>query len=151
MNNKTCSRCKKILPSTTKHFRKATRNKDGLAYECKECKKNIDKKWREDNEEKFKASQKTPSFVWSQIKYQAKKRGYTLSISEVYYHTKLANSSCYYCGEKDTKYWIDRKINNKGYTIENTVPCCEMCNKSKRHIDPDIWINHCKKIANYNK
>ena len=30
---------------------------------------------------------------------------------------------------------IDRKSNQKGYTPQNCVPCCEICNKAKRNMN----------------
>ena len=34
---------------------------------------------------------------------------------------------CFYC-QKENSHGIDRKDSNLGYTVENTVPCCEKCN-----------------------
>ena len=40
---------------------------------------------------------------------------------------------CKYCGYFDNKKFsgIDRVDNNRGYTIENSVPCCRWCNAAK--------------------
>ncbi|GAG94020.1 unnamed protein product, partial [marine sediment metagenome] len=47
------------------------------------------------------------------------------------------------------KIGIDRKNNNIGYTIKNSVPCCWPCNKFKRAIDSKYFLYMCKKIGNY--
>lgn len=58
---------------------------------------------------------------------------------------KLIARNCHYCGQppcnksiyKFTKEFqlyngVDRKDNAVGYTAENCVPCCDICNKAKR-------------------
>lgn len=151
-STKTCSKCQKSFPATSEFFHKQKKNKDGLAYICKKCKKGIDKKSKQ-NSENYSKYQKSPNFVFSQLKYQAKKRNIIFELTFDYYLKNLANKNCHYCGSEETKHWIDRFINNHeiGYTKENSVPCCELCNKMKTTLDPDEFINHCKKINNYNK
>lgn len=41
---------------------------------------------------------------------------------------------------------IDRKDNNKGYTIENCLPCCKMCNGMKSKLSYNDFIEQIKKI-----
>lgn len=52
-------------------------------------------------------------------------------------YEKLINSNCYYCGF-DTKLQaginLDRLNNNKGYMLNNVVPCCKNCNFIKNSI-----------------
>lgn len=43
---KKCWRCKEVFPSTTKYFHKNKIRKDGLNQCCKECNKEISRKWR---------------------------------------------------------------------------------------------------------
>ena len=70
----------------------------------------------------------------------------------------MASSKCYYCGASpkniqkgdngDYCYQgIDRKDNSKGYTIENVVPCCEICNKAKRHMTYSAFLAWIKRIS----
>ena len=42
---------------------------------------------------------------------------------------------------------IDRIDNNIGYTKENSVPCCEICNKAKRDMSYNDFINYLKRIV----
>lgn len=73
---------------------------------------------------------------------------------------KLVLDSCYYCGEilplktrriedqdKVDIIGIDRKDNTKGYTVENSVSCCSICNYMKRKFSPEIFINQAIKIS----
>jgi hypothetical protein len=41
---------------------------------------------------------------------------------------------------------IDRKDNSIGYTSENCVPCCYVCNKMKMNLDYTAFINQIKLI-----
>lgn len=52
---------------------------------------------------------------------------------------------CYYCGV--TSDGFDR-INSKiGYTKDNVVPACTVCNSMKWTLEQDTFIEHCKWIA----
>lgn len=149
---KTCPKCKTEYLDHDANFHKATLNVDGLAFICKKCKKETDKRYRKTSV-KYKEYQKSPEFIFSQLKYQAKKRNMPFEIDEVYYHKELAHKPCHYCGNTDTKYWVDRYINDHsiGYTKENTVPCCELCNKMKISLSPEVFIEHAKRIYKFNK
>jgi hypothetical protein len=46
-------------------------------------------------------------------------------------------------------YTIERVENNKGYTLENVVPCCEQCNYMKLDYDALNFIQHCDKIVKH--
>ena len=94
-------------------------------------------------------------------KTNAKNRGYEFSITEAEFDV-LINSNCHYCGiepsvhKSEIKYnktdieflrnGIDRKDSMIGYTKENTVACCAMCNRMKMafHIDP--WLKQIARI-----
>lgn len=152
MKTKTCPRCKQTKEATSENFYRQSRNKDGLSYACKDCKKKSDREWRDKNQDAIKKYQKTPSFVFSQLKYQAKKRNMPFELTFDYYVVNLVGMPCHYCGEIDTKFWIDRVNNdhNIGYTAQNSVSCCELCNKMKSALEEEVFIEHCKKIAHFN-
>lgn len=65
---------------------------------------------------------------------------------------------CYYCGDaptdihKSRKQWhvsngIDRVDNTKGYTLDNCVPCCKLCNFMKHSQAREDFIARCIRIA----
>lgn len=93
------------------------------------------------------------------MKLTAKKKGrtWTLSDQEAY---ALMQSNCHYCNsepsnerkdytyEESTKYsGIDRIDNEQGYTKENCVPCCKMCNFLKKDYDQKFFLNHIRKMT----
>lgn len=80
-------------------------------------------------------------------KKNAKKRGLSFELTEKEF-LEITQKECFYCGVKPgnitsrgsrnngsfTYNGIDRVENNKGYTIDNIVPCCRTCNIAKRNL-----------------
>lgn len=67
---------------------------------------------------------------------------------------KLFESPCYYCGMAKTdklNIGIDRLDSFEGYTLDNSVPCCEDCNLVKNTIPYDVFIDKVHHILSYNK
>lgn len=76
---------------------------------------------------------------------------------------KIGTSNCYYCGEKPTyqsriigdneigDYFtgIDRVDSNKGYSIDNCVPCCTICNQMKLNYSLSEFLQQINKIYNH--
>ena len=52
---------------------------------------------------------------------------------------RRSNGPCVYNG-------IDRVDNNKGYVMDNVVPCCKRCNYMKREMGQEDFIKHIEKI-----
>lgn len=102
----------------------------------------------------------TISYILNNYKQSAKKKDrlFELSRKEL---EKLILSNCYYCGlppstkrdsynnrDKEAFYYngIDRKDNNKGYTVENSVSCCTECNFLKKDYNELEFLNLIKRI-----
>ena len=81
--------------------------------------------------------------VYSNIRKRARKRNllWALTKEQVKHLTK---QNCYYCGVRPQQIshnrnlrgdyiynGLDRVDNSKGYTSDNVVPCCVICNKAK--------------------
>ncbi len=73
----------------------------------------------------------------------------------------LTQQKCYYCDSPPSNIaksktlngdyiynGIDRVDNDKGYIIENCVPCCKMCNKMKINFSKIDFFNRIKEIYN---
>lgn len=94
-----------------------------------------------------------------QYKRGAKKRSlvYELTTEEF---TNLVTGECVYCGDKqvhtqkgqgktsgDFHYTgIDRVNSSKGYTLDNCVPCCWLCNNMKSNTEESVFLEHIEKI-----
>ena len=94
-------------------------------------------------------------------KRNAKMRRIEYKLTEEQF-AETTQQNCYYCGAKPnnvSKYkqyfgdyiynGIDRIDNNKGYIIDNIVPCCHICNQAKSSLTLQEYKNWIKKSYNY--
>ncbi|MBA7528571.1 hypothetical protein ES705_20758 [subsurface metagenome] len=93
-------------------------------------------------------------------KTNAKNRGLKYKLTEEQFK-KITQKDCYYCGakpnniSKQNRYTgsyiyngLDRIDNAKGYTINNVVPCCKICNIAKHNLTLQEYQNWIKKSYN---
>ncbi len=92
--------------------------------------------------------------MYSRYKYRAQKiLDLDFSLTKEEFKT-ITSSNCYFCGVQPTASFnkaatknrpnlyngsyihngIDRVDSSKGYTLENSIPACEICNKAKRDL-----------------
>lgn len=101
--------------------------------------------------------------IMASYKYEAKKRGYNWNLTKEQFK-EITQKDCHYCGGKPSQsclsknpqcngdYFyngIDRIDNTKGYTIDNVVPCCGICNMAKGKLTQKDFINWIKKVYKY--
>lgn len=107
--------------------------------------------------------------LYSNYKGGAKRRGLEFSLTKEHF-LKLTKQACFYCRSlpsssivnhgpgmkirniEHSRYifnGIDRVDNTIGYTENNVVPCCKLCNLMKGTASMEEFINHCKKVANF--
>lgn len=104
--------------------------------------------------------------IFRAYKSSAKKKGKRFSLTyKQFLH--LISQNCHYCGIGPSQKWkttttrsfnsnfvyngIDRKNNDAGYEIENCVPCCELCNNSKKNFSYEKWMEWLNRICLYQK
>lgn len=99
-----------------------------------------------------------------QYKKNAIKMSREFSLTQLQFKTFLLGE-CTYCGSPPSSvvkargkhqkgfYYngVDRVDNEKGYTIDNCVTCCTICNLMKRKMSVISFIDHVKKIAKFNE
>lgn len=96
---------------------------------------------------------------YGNYKRNAARKNYEFSLTKEIF-AELILSDCFYCGKapstlKKTEWdclWIngiDRVNNNLGYTVDNCVPACSVCNYMKKSTNCDEFINQCKNIYFY--
>ena len=91
----------------------------------------------------------------------AKRRSLEFKLSKEIFR-EFTKQNCFYCGSPPNTTMrpnsagggyiyngIDRKDSNIGYIIENCVSCCKTCNYAKLKMTDDDFINHVKKIYEY--
>lgn len=96
-------------------------------------------------------------------KAKALKRGYSFDLTKEQFR-KLVTGECVYCGDSlssvirglgktsgDFRYTgVDRAINEDGYTSDNAVSCCSVCNFMKHKLGAEDFLAHVKKIHDHN-
>jgi hypothetical protein len=94
----------------------------------------------------------------------AKKRSLNYNLTSEQFN-ELIIGSCHFCGESKTQIkkgqgktsgdfmytGIDRLDSSKGYSFDNCVSCCWMCNNMKHTTSEMNFINHIKKIYEHTK
>jgi len=95
------------------------------------------------------------------VRAKSKNRDFDLSKKEF---EKLIYDNCYYCNSKPSKIepkrnnringkiivnGIDRILSDKGYTLDNCIPCCWKCNQAKMDMKYEEFIIWLKQIRNY--
>ena len=63
---------------------------------------------------------------------------------------EIVKKPCTYCGESVEVMGVDRVNNELGYTIENSTPCCMVCNFMKRVLSKEKFLEHIQKVYNNN-
>lgn len=97
------------------------------------------------------------NFLKNSYFQNAKKRNLEFNLTNKEF-LKLTSSNCYYCGKvpsnkikghrSNGEYvynGIDRIDTKKGYTLDNCVPCCSICNYGKNaftHDEFQNWIDN---------
>lgn len=88
--------------------------------------------------ERDKRYDATISGRYRSLKSSAKSRRLKNLISKDEYQSIMEDASCYYCEKKidlskGKGHCLDRINSNKGYYLNNVVPCCQECNSIKLH------------------
>lgn len=96
--------------------------------------------------------------IWLQYHRGAVSRNFSFEIEKDDF-ISLIQSNCFYCGavpsnraKRKVDFFtngVDRKDNTKGYTLENSVACCSMCNRGKHIVDYDEWIRYLDNLVEY--
>lgn len=73
---------------------------------------------------------------------QNKNRDYPLTREQF---RSIFQGTCVYCGEFPA-FGIDRRDNLLGYTLENSVSCCSICNYAKRDMTVEEFIGWVKRV-----
>lgn len=107
---------------------------------------------------RLKFGQSSFNKLYSQYKISARKTNKPFTLLKDIFE-KIVSNNCYYCGafpstrlKLKNSYGeyvfngIDRVNNLKGYTEDNVVTCCKMCNYMKKAFTQEQFLNHIKEI-----
>jgi hypothetical protein len=153
-----CKKCNaRLLITLFPCWKYKKKNGDYSVYHPKICKKCMSEKEKKEYYKfriiRIKKHQKyhlTPQGVLTTYRTSAKRRKLEFNL-DLEFVKLLLNKSCNYCGDiiLGRTMGIDRVDNSKGYTKENCVPCCVICNTAKSTLTKDEFINHCKKVTEF--
>lgn len=107
------------------------------------------KKWRESNHEYWREYCRNNLVVnLNGIRGQSKKKGLAWDLTTEQ-AKEIMSRSCFYCGQMHEKGFggIDRLENHKGYTLDNVVGCCGVCNFIKHALDPLTFVQRCEHLS----
>jgi hypothetical protein len=149
-------------------FRKQINGKYGRQSACKDCVKKQLREYRKTPEgkikhrayqakhrakpgylEKHESYRQTPKGIWQSYKRGAEKRDLAFQFTLSEFTERFWQRSCVYCGDVIKSAGIDRVDSSKGYTIENSVPCCSTCNFMKLRMSVTDFIHKCNQISAY--
>lgn len=110
---------------------------------------------------KFDETHAAKTQVFLSYRGGAKRRNINFELSKEQV-IALSQKNCYYCNAEPEntkklkhrdgyKYnGIDRINNDLGYTKDNSVSCCEICNRAKRILSKDDFLNWIKRVYQWN-
>lgn len=101
---------------------------------------------------------------FNSYKHNAKNRDLEFSLTQEEFNN-LISLNCHYCNtppkdanylSKSTKKYggftangIDRMNNSIGYTVDNSLSCCTVCNMMKKVLKYNVFLEHIEKIYKY--
>jgi len=140
-----CLGCGCELESLTRGFRREVQRCEPCYEKLREIEFN-----RPDRSRNYKAEAKANlDFHYRRYHTGAYKRNIQFDLT-IEQFGDMVTLPCHYCGSRDELevVGVDRVNNDTGYTIQNTVPCCEKCNIMKRDLTVDEFIDQIVKIYN---
>lgn len=127
--------------------------KNGITTSCG-C---VQKQMRNSLGERFRKPNTAFNELYNAYKKSALRRNYSFELSKEEFEN-IATKPCIYCGDNMTHIYrrnrlssfrytgVDRFDNTKGYTIENCVPCCKICNRLKSNMTIDEFEQRLTKV-----
>jgi len=158
---KKCSKCKKKKQKS--EFYKDNRLKSGLSSRCKGCDKIKNKSYqerikkpeykpkertkisKEEISKKIKEYRKTKNGRFAEYKGGAKYRNIEFNLSKKDF-LSFWKKECYYCRSEIETIGLDRIDSKKGYSNDNVVSCCGVCNRMKMDMKKDEFLLKIKHI-----
>jgi hypothetical protein len=78
----------------------------------------------------------------------ARDRGRTTELDATRFQW-LVSQPCIYCG-RPSAVGVDRVKNEYGYTVLNSVPCCQSCNGMKSTLSAPEYLENCARVIAHN-
>ena len=142
-----CSKCRAPLPRTPEHFNHLARSPDGLDYWCKGCRRCARQESYQRNR-RAEPQHLTPKDKWRGYRNGARQQDLAWGLTWEQF-MGLWQLPCHYCGSEILTIGLDRVDNDRGYLIENVVPCCPACHRMKRGVSTRSWLRQIRRIERH--
>ncbi len=176
LSKKICGKCKKEKCVTD--FYKAKSRKDGYRWSCKECENKSNNARESKYKDTRKKYRKTENYKFIKRRYFLDNKEKLLKDNKKWWNTlngRLASykrsaivrnidwdlsdeqfklfwqRECFYCNNQIETIGIDRRDNQIGYSMDNCVSCCEVCNRMKWILGEEEFYSHILKIVKNKK
>jgi hypothetical protein len=128
--------------------------KTGRIKSCGYCTKSIN------SANKLPYGEMLYNTLYQDYQIKAKQRDIEFDIPKDIFLQEI-NKNCHYCNQepsnlkKNKSKWnpeqilysgLDRVDNNKGYLVDNIVPCCFICNQAKHRLPLEVFLAWVKRI-----
>lgn len=143
-----CKHCNRDYPETKEHWIITPGKRIDFTYVCRVCQRERCRRARAKNRQHYNSKtsryQQTIRGRYNRLKHRHKDA--TLTLDE---YASIIKHDCYYCGDKlpTHGYGLDRRDNSKGYTAENCVACCDICNRAKRHHPEEVFYAWARRLV----
>jgi len=135
-------------------------------YCCSKCRKNKLSEWAKTAKVKYNDPVEGKcSILFSNYRTKCKRKKWEFELTFEQFK-QLVTSNCHYCNLEPNKCRMDRSKSRQGisriyfngidrlnsllgYSIMNVVPCCEDCNKAKRNLSYQQFLNLIKRIYEF--
>lgn len=152
----TCPRCGQEVTMTSQTMLKSSScgctKKDSSTWKRKGA---INKPW------KLPEGEASFNYLYHNYSSSAKRRNILFHLSKETFRV-IVTQPCHYCGDCCQSVslnrganggfnytGIDRKNNQEGYTVKNSIACCKTCNYMKLDHDYGFFLSHLQKILNH--
>lgn len=148
MSSKVCTKCKE--EKQLDQFVKLRRVRSGRGSVCKTCRNTHDalRTYPSKQPEAIKAYNKSPAGCLRQYKSTAKINSRVFELTLEHFEA-FWQKPCTYCGSDIATIGLDRVDSSKGYTLDNIVACCTVCNKLKWDHKTSAWLAHIRRIIEH--
>ena len=89
---------------------------------------------------------------YNYVKKRSEKTNYVFELTEADYINLICGNCCY-CGRASSNVHVNGVImqdTDKGYTVDNCLTCCKDCEQLRANMKHVKFLNHIKKIYEYN-
>jgi hypothetical protein len=145
---KRCPRCEKRIDLA--QFHRNSKNLDGHACWCIPCERTYYRAYYCQNKgrakERSRKYEKTPKGRWCVYTRGARAKGLVWQLTQTYFFG-LISRDCHWCGGPGGG--VDRVDSTRGYTKDNCVPCCKICNVAKNDLSVHEFLTWARRLSKH--